>query len=110
MGKNGEDPASELSFISEVSGYVSVVPHTQALQSETQVRADLPWSHGESEMDHIQTSKTHSWAPPLLLQPFLSVNVLLIKPGLCGAQAQLLLAVFPTHLMEALREPLGEKL
>jgi len=33
----GKGPAAELAFISKVSGYLIAVPHTQDLQSETQV-------------------------------------------------------------------------
>lgn len=112
MRKMGSSPATELAFISNVSGYPTAVPHTQDLQSETQVWADLPWSHGESEIDRIQHSQNtqlHSsialtaiyvnectaanmhWAPTADAKA-----VLYTKPGLCGAQAQLAIScIFP---------------
>lgn len=37
MGETGRSPATELAFIPKVTGYLTAVPHTQDLQSETQV-------------------------------------------------------------------------
>lgn len=105
MGEMGRSPATELAFIPKVSGYLISVPHTQDLQSKTQVWADLPWSHSESEIDCIQCSQNtqlHSstaltafyvnecttanmhWAPTPDAKAMLCT-----KPGLCSAQAQL---------------------
>lgn len=37
MGEMGKSPATELAFIPKMSGYLTAVPHTQDLQSETEV-------------------------------------------------------------------------
>lgn len=111
-GKMGRSPATELVFISKVSGYLTAVPHTQDLQSETQVWADLPWSHGETEIDRIQHSQNTQLRSSIALtaiyvNEYTAANthwapspdakaVLCTKPGLCGAQAQLATScIFP---------------
>lgn len=126
-GKMGRCPATELPFISKVSKWLSdcCAPHPRlkSLRHEfEQIFHDLTAS---LRYTASSAHKIHSCVPPLLWQQFMSMNVLLLictelplqMPKPCSAQSwdcvvprhSLLLAVFSSHLMEALREPLGEK-